>query len=131
MNISPINNTNLNFNGKVITKGSWTPALKKAFQENIEVRNVAQKSNYDIIGILTRMRTPKNDLEHFQGDNLYKLTIAAMNEKPTWKEKLNAIFNKYDHKAEVTENYHSEEGIVQIMESALVSHKIRKKLNII
>lgn len=122
MNISPINNdSQTNFNGKIITKGKWTESLKKEFLQNKEIQKIAS-GKYDIIGHMSRKKT----------DALipvFKLEVEAISEKPSKMEKLKSFLGLTDVVA-LSDSYHTEMGTSCLMENRLKAKHIAKLLNI-
>ena len=88
MDISAINNSNPNFNGRIITKGPWPKYLKNVFTENPEMKKLAS-GNSDIVGKLkTKCSIFSYEGKSFTGGYIYKIEIYAKKEKPTLKDKI-------------------------------------------
>ncbi len=129
MNISPINNTNTSFNGKIITKGTWPGYLKKNFIENPEIIKLASGDS-DIVGkMLYRKAIGFFDKKHYPGQNTFKLKIYAQNEKPTLKEKL-INFLGLNKTFDVTRHFHSIYTTERMMDLRIKADKIKNALGI-
>ena len=129
MNINTINSTNPNFNGRILTKGRWPEGLKKSFLENPEVNKIAQEAKYDIIGKMSSMRAKRNDFKHYYGEPLFKLTLIAKKENPTFIDKVKAFIGLLP-KVKITRNYHCESSMESIMSKRLKATRIKEKLDI-
>ena len=128
MNISSINNSRPNFNGKIITKGPWTKELKDAFLQNEEIKKVAA-GKYNIIGHLSKKKADFTDFGHSKGETVYKLQIEAMSESPSLLERAKSLLG-FTNVAELSNNYHSEIGTEQLMYNRLKADAIAKCLDI-
>ena len=129
MNINAINSTNPNFNGRILTRGRWSEELKKSFLENPEVNKFAQEAKYDIIGKMSSKRAKKHDFNHYYGEQLFKLTLMAQKENPTFIDKVKALFGLLP-KAKITHNYHCESSMELLMSKRLNATSIKDQLNI-
>ena len=130
MNIAPINNanTNTNFSGKVITKGSWYNYMKEAFIQNPELKELA-KGDYNIIGNMSSKKATSFSKKHYQGQALFKLKITAEKENPTLMDKIK-YFLGLNKSYKVTRNYHSENTVDTAMENRIKADKIKKALGL-
>lgn len=131
MNINPINQSIPNatsFEGKIITKGKWPEVLREEFTNHYAFRNI-EKSNYNIIG---KMKTTKSkgDVNHMEGQKLYKLVLSAQKEKPTLSEKI-LYFLGLTPKIEVTRHYHSYDGMSRLMLKRIKPESLKNGLDII
>lgn len=131
MNINPINQSIPNatsFEGKIITKGKWPDVLREEFRNHYAFRNI-EKSNYNIIG---KMKTAKSkgDVNHMEGEKLYKLVLSAQKEKPTFGEKM-LYFLGLTPKIEVTRHYHSYDGMSRLMLQRIKPESLKNGLDII
>lgn len=126
MNISPINNNNMNFQGKIITKGTWTKELKETFLNNSEVKQLASGKK-DIIALMKFKRAPKNDVMHFTRQPLYSLTLMSRPENPSFWDKIKTFFNLLP-KIDVTYNYHGEASMQNIIAQRIDAENFKKYL---
>ena len=119
MNITPMNNTNVNFNGKIITKGNWPKNLKKQFVENTAINNFANNSKSDIIGIMSAKTSSKYDIYHDPGERLFKLTLVTTKEKPSIIETIKNALGIYSEadKQNITHAFHREEKMSNIIDN--------------
>lgn len=129
MNINTINSTNPNFNGRILTKGRWPERLKKSFLENPEVNKVAQETKYDIIGKMSSMRAKRSDYNHYYREPLFKLTLIAKEENPTFIDKVKAFIGLLPE-VKITHNYHRESSMESIMNRRLQATWIKDELDI-
>lgn len=117
MNISPINNNQTNFNGKIITKGHWTNYLENAFVNNPEVKKMAS-GDKNIIGKMSLRYASRGHSQHFAGEELFKLSISSEKENPTFVEKVKSFFG-LSPKVNISEHYHSETGTHILMRNRI------------
>lgn len=122
---STINNKT-NFNGNIITRGKWTPALKEAFINNKEVKKLAS-GKHDIIGKMSKQKTNAYDVNHNQGESLYKLTLEATS---SISDKIKSFLGLNKKSVKIMQSYHSEDSTSKIMNQRINSDTIAKKLNI-
>lgn len=128
MNVSVINNSQPNFNGKVITKGKWTASLKKSFLENEEIKKAAS-GKYDIIGHMSRKKASLLPKVFSNCEPIYKLQIEARPESPTILERVKSFLGLVNV-AEVSKNHHSETITEYMMETRIKAEHLAKYLNI-
>ena len=126
MNITPINNTNPSFNGKIINKGQWSKYLLDAFNNNPEVIKLASGKK-DIIANMSRKYAGKNDINHFHGEDIYKLSLKA---RPENAGLLRKIISWFSFPVRVTRAYHSEDSMCRIINDRMDAERFSKKLNI-
>lgn len=128
MNISPINNTQTNFNGKIITKGHWTTYLENAFTNNSEVKKMAS-GDKNIIGKMSRKHATRGNCQHYEGQELFKLSILSEKENPTFWEKVKSFFG-FSPKVNLSKHYHSEAGTQALMRNRINAHMYENKLDL-
>lgn len=126
MNITPINNANPNFNGKIITKGAWTQFLWENFNNNPEVIKLASGKN-DIIAKMSRKYAGVNDMNHFVGEEIYKLTLKTLPEKANIFDRIKFWLTP---PVKVTKAYHCESSMKRLFERRIDANRYAKKLNI-
>ena len=129
MHILPINNNQTpNFNGKLLTKGKWTPELKSLFLNNETLNDIAKNSKYNIVGVMSSCVAGKADIYHDFGEKLYKLTLVATKENPSFKEKIKNLFSvaSGSKKKAITKCYHKEISMLDIMSERLSKDKCEK-----
>ena len=128
MNITAINNTNTNFNGKILTQGKASQYLKNEILNNTELKKLASGEN-DIIVKIKNKKENGYHVNHAKGETLYQLSIEARKEKPSLVDKVKSFLNIVPH-AKISQNYHSEDTLVTLMKERLNAQKFAKKLNI-
>lgn len=128
MNISPINNNQTNFNGKIITKGHWTNYLENAFVNNPEVKKMAS-GDKNIIGKMSHRYASRKSFEHFKGEELFKLSISTEKENPTFMDKVKS-FLRLSPKVNLSKHYHSEIGTHALMRNRIDAGTYGNKLDL-
>ena len=103
MNIQQINNSNTNFNGNYLLKGSWTPRMKKVATPILEKLAEGDKT---IIANMQTKRTIFSKYHHF-GQKLYKLELFSRNENRTLIEKIKDFFKPdKSFSIDITDHFH-------------------------
>lgn len=128
MNISSISSAVPNFKACVISKGNWTPHLAINFAVNSEV-NKLSSGNYDVIAEMHHKKAGAKDINHSEGENLYKLSIRSIPTQPTWFDKLKERLGLLP-KVNVTRHFHREDSLISIMDLKINAEKYAKKLRI-
>lgn len=128
MNIQPINNSSLNFSGKIITRGKWPVTMINAFEFNPEVQKLAS-GEFNIIGKVSRKKPSKDDIYHYENERLYKLSIIAMPEKATLMDNVKYLFGMLP-KINLTQKYHSDATMVNLMKERIQFNSYKEKLGI-
>ena len=124
MNILPINN-NPSFNGRIITRGTWTKNLKKTFIENPEVQKLAS-GEMNIVGDMShRKYFSFIDRIHSFGEDTYKLKLYAEKENPTLLEKIKNFFG-FNNALDLTLLYHKEESTIEKINRRIKAHPIKR-----
>ena len=126
MEIRQVNN--VNYTGKIITKGKWTQTLAQAFTDNPEVKKLAS-GKYDIIGKMTAVKTHPYDVNHLLDESLYSLSISAKKENPSLLDRVKSFLG-LQPKANITINHHGEDKMLKIMDKRIKADTLGKKLNI-
>ena len=106
MHITRYDNTN--FNGKIITKGSkWKTQIKEAFESENAIKQFLEKHpDKDVVGYLSEKKVRKNNVYHFKGQKIYRLSIAIRNTDASLFEKIKTSLGLLNKK-NVTQHYHS------------------------
>ena len=129
MNINPINHTNsTSFNGKLILKGNWPKHLADELKEHYAIKQIA-KSEYDVVATMLSKKATKNTDSYSKGEQIYKVILSAIKEKPTKQEKLNYKSDNYP-KIELSEHFHSDESTASILLKKIKPEVLSKNLNI-
>ena len=131
MNINPVNQSISNstsFQGKVVAKGKWPEILKDEFKNHYAFKNI-EKSGYNIVGKL-KTKKSKGDINHMEGERLYKLVLRAEKEKPSFGEKFLYMLGMTP-KMEVTKHYHSFDGLSRLMLQRIKPESIKNGLDIV
>lgn len=115
MNILLINSTynqkNTNFNGKIITIGNgWNSKIKNTFRFNPEIINLAQ-GEHDVIGKLYSKKASSFDLNHSQGEPVFRLDLMIGNSKFGFINKIKAALGLLP-KVKLIKDYHCEESFL-------------------
>lgn len=127
MNILPVNNNSqTNFNGRIITKGKWPGKLKEAFVENKEVKKLAS-GDHDIVGTLSRKKAGMYDINHYQGEKIYRLRLDAQNNVVDGIKRILGINPK---SVQICQGYHSEKSTAEIISTRINADEISNKLNL-
>lgn len=137
MRITQINNqssihttdNNSNFRGKILTRGEWTPRLEKAFLNNPEINEVANKTNLNIIGVMAEKLADGSNQKHYPNQSLYKLTLKTEKDKPTLVDKIKDFFG-LNKELKITKNYHSEYSMENLIIPFISTKKIEKDLDL-
>ena len=127
MNITPINNSQTNFSGRIITKGKWTPDLKKAFLENEEVAKLAS-GEHNIIGRMSRKKAGQ-DLHHAPSQIVYRLELEALNENASIFNRIKSFLG-LGKTVKVSNGFHTDLGTECIIEDRINAKKMAERLEI-
>lgn len=128
MNISPINNyQNTNFNGKVITRGSWPKGVDKYFELMPQVAEVAKNSKYNIIG---KMHCKTTQYHPFDDKILrYRLTISAEKENPTLLDRIKNLLG-LNPKIRLSQHHHRGERYPEMLEDRIKNNTLTERLGL-
>lgn len=128
MQVTPINcSYNQTFEGRLIPKGKWTPSLLKSFENNSEIQKLIS-GEYDIVAKMNRQIAKKNEY-YFKGTPLYSLTLSAEKPNLSFIEKFKNFF-KSNKELKVAQNYHTEDGLLSIIDVRANAEKYKKILGI-
>ena len=128
MHIQQINNNNLNFNGKIKTKGKWNPCMERFFRENPEIQRMAE-GRRDIIGIMHCKPPTALEKKYLIQGERYKLTIMSTPENPSFLDKIKMKFGLMP-KVNVSKNYHSSVTTIDYMESRIKADEYKEALKL-
>ena len=126
MNILNNNSVMPNFNGSIKMNRRYPEIFKNAFKNNPEVQKLAE-GDYKLIPELKCKRANQWDINHSLGEDLYKLSITAKKEKPSFTERLKYIFGKAP-KVNVTRSYHCLSSLINIMSKRIDANRYSTKL---
>ncbi len=128
MNILPINtSTNTNFNGKVITRGTWPIGADTFFETMPEVVNAAKNSKYNIIGKMHCKST--QDSPFYSKILRYKLTISAEKENPTLFDKIKNLLG-LNPKMKLSQHHHREDRYPEMLTNRIKENTLTEKLGL-
>ncbi len=128
MNINPINTVmQPNFKGKVITQGSWVNGYSSIFADSKKIINAAK--NHTIYGEMEEVMSDGLDGVHYRGETLYRLSIAAIKDKPSLLEKFK-YFLGFVPNTHLTQHYHSLSSTGEFLKNEGLIAKALKRLNI-
>lgn len=128
MNISEINSTSPNFNGKIITKGKITPYLQDEILNNKELQKLASGEK-DILVRIKNKKERKYHANHAKGEMLYRLSVEPKKQNETLVDKVKSYLG-LTTKINLSKAYHSEDSTVSIIEKRINANFLAKKLNI-
>ena len=128
MNISEINSTSPNFNGKIITKGKITPYLQDEILNNKELQKLASGEK-DILVRIKNKKERNYHVNHAKGEMLYRLSVESKKQNETLADKVKSFLG-LTTKVNLSKAYHSEVSTASIIKKRINAKFLAKKLNI-
>ncbi len=130
MNILPINNnSNTNFNGRILTIGhGWNEKIKNAFVENSEIKKLAE-GKVDIIGKLRTRRAEYGDFNHCLNEPLYKFDLMVGKSKSPIINKIAAYLGILP-KVKMVRGYHGEDSFISRLNNRPNAEQLKSRFKI-